>query len=90
MVQDLLDCAEGRPQALELTRELAWEPELLRCDHVVAANEEAAAALPADAEPFAEGMYLVPGRTHEELAAIMAQVAEKDPAPFAAMFEPAR
>ena len=90
VVQDLLDCAEGRPQALELTRELAWEPELLRCDHVIAVNEEAAAALPADAEPFAEGMYLVPGRTHEELAAIMAQVAEKDPAPFAAMFEPAR
>lgn len=93
IVQDVLDCARGaRRPSYDFSRPLAYDPELLRADHVFRTTAAGAAALAgagADAEPFAEGAVLVRGLAAERARALLDAALAADPTTFMAALAPA-
>lgn len=80
IVQDVLDCASGalRP-TYDLSRALAYAPELLRSDYVVRTS-----AAVEGAEPFGEGALLVRDLTAADARALLARACETDHTSFMA------
>lgn len=87
VVQDVLDCAEGRLPSYPLDRELMWGAGLLRSDAVV--FTASTSALPADAVPFCEGAWRIPARTPEEVVDVARAALAADAAAFTALLVPA-
>lgn len=80
IVQDVLDCVRGaRRPAYDFSRGLAWDPELLRSDHVFRTD----AAIPG-AEPFAPGAVVVRDVTAAGARALLDAALEVDPTTFMA------
>lgn len=80
IVQDVLDCVRGaRRPAYDFSRGLAWDPELLRSDHVFRTE----AAIPG-AEPFAPGAVVVRDVTAAGARALLDAALEVDPTTFMA------
>ena len=80
MVQDLLDCAEGKRPVYDFSRPLTYDPSLLRGDYVLRAKgfePEGAAAL-------ADDYHLVRDVTAVEARALLDAALEADPAAFLA------
>jgi homoserine dehydrogenase len=80
IVQDVLDCASGtlRP-TYDLSRALAYAPELLRSDYVVRTS-----AAVEGAEPFDEGALLVRDLAAADARALLARACETDHTSFMA------
>ena len=80
IVQDVLDCVRGvRRPAYDFSRGLAWDPELLRSDHVFRTE----AAIPGS-EPFAPGAVVARDVTAAEARALLDAALEADPTTFMA------
>lgn len=79
IVQDVLDCASGarRPE-YDLSRDLAYDPSLLRADYVLRTRAQIAG------EPYAPGAVLVRDLTAEGARALLSEAAAADPASFMA------
>ena len=80
IVQDVLDCARGvRRPVYDFSRELAYDPTLLRGDYVFRTRAELDGE-----EPYGKGAYLVRGLTAEGARAILAEALLADPTSFMA------
>ena len=80
IVQDVLDCVRGvRRPAYDFSRGLAWDPELLRSDHVFRTE----ATIPGS-EPFAPGAVVARDVTAAEARALLDAALEADPTTFMA------
>ena len=80
IVQDLIDCAEGRRPDYDFSAGLAYDPSLLSGDYVI----RAAGWAPAGSTEVAEGYHLVNGVTAVEARALLDEALEVDPKAFLA------
>ena len=80
IVQDVLDCVTGaRRPSYDFSRELAYDPTLLRADYVFRTTAELDGE-----EPLGEGVYLVRDLTAEGARAILSEALLADPTSFMA------
>lgn len=79
IVQDILDCAEGRRFAYDFSKGQAYDPSLLVSDYAVRTTAQIE-----EGEPLGEGMRLVRNLTAVEARALYEAVLEKDPSAFIA------
>lgn len=80
MVQDLLDCAEGKKPIYDFSRPMTYDPSLLTGDYVV----RAAGFVPEGSTQLAEGYYLVKGVTSLDAHALLDAALKVDPTAFLA------
>ena len=80
MVQDVLDYAAGTRPRYDFSRPLDFDPALLACDYVYRTTMPK----PDDAEPFAQGAWLVRNTDPASARALFEQALAQDPTSFMA------
>ena len=80
MVQDLIDCMEGKRPSYDFTRGLTYDPTMLVSDYVFRAK----GFVPEGGNELAEDYYLVKDLTATAARAVLDEALEVDPAAFMA------
>ncbi len=80
IVQDVIDCAEGKRPQYDFSRGLAYDPSLLCGSYVFRTSVEG----PADATVYSRGAWVVRHRTALEARTLFERVLEQDPTAFMA------